>query len=133
MPKFFVAAAAVMASVGVLAGSSSAEHGPNHGLCEGRNATIHVQEGSDVTLGTRGDDVIQGGNGPDVIRGRRGDDTICGNKGNDLLLGNGGDDKLSGGHANDRLIGGKGFDKARGRAGTQDYCKADVERKCEEG
>ncbi len=95
--------------------------------CDGRPATIVVEESGTVTIGTDGDDVIVGTFGDDEILGGGGNDTICGHAGNDILRGGHSDDHIQGGNdedhvlgggGNDVLFGGNGNDIVNGQAGT---------------
>jgi Ca2+-binding RTX toxin-like protein len=65
--------------------------------CEGKSATIYVQDGKimggpndgqtyeGILIGTPGDDVIVGTSGNDIIQGMGGDDTICPGPGDDSV------------------------------------------------
>ena len=97
-------AVACVAKVDARGGDDSVEYGRWPGECDERRA------------------VLKGGNGHDKLRGTNSKERLLGGRGEDRLFG-----RANG----DTLMGGPGRDMADGGLGTDDICKAEVERRCE--
>lgn len=116
---------ALTAPILVFPAAHSAEGGQP--MCDGRVATIDLndpeaadpdREASDVVLGTPGGDVIATGGGDDWVCAGGGADSVDGGEGDDKLLGGRGDDYLAGWSGADTLVGGDGNDDMEGQDGA---------------
>ena len=102
-------------------------------LCEGRTASIYVEDGlvvggplhgetyAGILMGTSNIDVIVGTPDYDMIIGGEAEDTICGLGGDDVLFGGPSSDRLYGGEGTDVLMGEGGDDLLDGGA-AEDVC-----------
>jgi predicted extracellular nuclease len=115
----------------VIVGLALGEPRPVVPQCDGRDATVYVDEKGRIVggpqdgrvfrgwlTGTRGADVIVGTAADDRLFGRGGADLLCGGDGGDYLFGGRGPDRILGGDGNDRLFGGWGRDTLDGEAGS---------------